>query len=201
MKRLRSKLTYSNVMVTALTFVVLAGGTAYAATMLPKNSVGAKQIKKGAITPAKLSKASKSTLVGSAGPAGATGARGPRGAQGAQGAQGPKGEKGDRGERGEAASTMWAVVNTDGALLRGKEVASVSGTSGEPYMEVEFTRPVSNCAIVASLRMKQEGLFSSGQISADAFDQNGFPPTAVLVRTEDSTGTPVNLPFTVAVLC
>ena len=52
LKRLRGKLTYSNVMVTVLAFVVLAGGTAYAATeMLPKNSVGTKQLAKEAVTP------------------------------------------------------------------------------------------------------------------------------------------------------
>jgi hypothetical protein len=86
MKRLRSKLTYSNVMVTVLAFVVLGGGTAFAATqMLPKNSVGSRQLKKGAVTPAKLSKAAKTTLTG---PAGATG---PKGATGPAGPTGPKG--------------------------------------------------------------------------------------------------------------
>jgi hypothetical protein len=49
MKRLRGSLTYSNVMVTILALLVIGGGTAYAASsMLPKNSVGAKQIRKGA---------------------------------------------------------------------------------------------------------------------------------------------------------
>lgn len=104
MKRLRSKLTYANVMATIAVFLVLAGGTAFAATqMLPKNSVGSKQIKKGAVSPAKLSQAAKSTLTGPAGPrgaTGATGARGPQGAQGSKGTQGPQGPKGDTGERG-----------------------------------------------------------------------------------------------------
>ena len=46
--RVRGKLTYSNVMVTILAFVVLGGG-AYAANQLPKNSVGSPQIKKNAV--------------------------------------------------------------------------------------------------------------------------------------------------------
>jgi hypothetical protein len=50
---MRSKLTYSNVMVTLLLFIVLGGG-AYAATKLPKNSVGAKQLKSNAVTAAKI---------------------------------------------------------------------------------------------------------------------------------------------------
>ncbi len=79
MKRLRGKLTYSNIVSTICLFLLLGGGVAWAANNLPKNSVGAKQLKKGAVTPAKLSKAAKSTI---AGPIGATGPQGPAGPQG-----------------------------------------------------------------------------------------------------------------------
>jgi phage repressor protein C with HTH and peptisase S24 domain len=55
MKRLRSKLTYANVISTLALFLVLAGGTAFAAKqMLPKNSVGTKQIKNNAISASKI---------------------------------------------------------------------------------------------------------------------------------------------------
>ena len=50
--RLRPKLTYSNVIATIALFVAL-GGAAVAAG-LPKNSVGTKQLKRGAVTAAKL---------------------------------------------------------------------------------------------------------------------------------------------------
>ncbi len=56
MKNLRPKLTYANVMVTILAFVVLSGGAAYAASQLGKNSVGPKQLKKNAVTTAKVKK-------------------------------------------------------------------------------------------------------------------------------------------------
>jgi hypothetical protein len=39
MRRIRSKVTYANVVATLALFVAL-GGSAYAATQLPKNSVG-----------------------------------------------------------------------------------------------------------------------------------------------------------------
>jgi hypothetical protein len=54
MKRLRNQLTYSNVISTLCLFLVLGGGTAFAASHLGKNSVGSKQIKKNAVTTAKL---------------------------------------------------------------------------------------------------------------------------------------------------
>jgi hypothetical protein len=96
MKRLRGNLTFANVIALIALFVAL-GGSAYAATQLPKNSVGSKQIKKAAVTPAKLSAAAKSTLTG---PTGAAGPQGPTGDAGAVGPQGSKGDKGDPGETG-----------------------------------------------------------------------------------------------------
>jgi hypothetical protein len=54
MKRLRSKLTYGNVVATLALFLVLAGGSAFAASKLAKNSVGTKQIKNNAVTGAKI---------------------------------------------------------------------------------------------------------------------------------------------------
>jgi hypothetical protein len=53
MTRLRSRLTYANVISTICLFVVLGGG-AYAATSLPKNSVGTAQLKAKAVTAAKV---------------------------------------------------------------------------------------------------------------------------------------------------
>lgn len=88
MNRIRGSLTYSNVMVTVLALLVLGGGTAYAAAHLGKETVGSRQLKKGAVTPAKLSKASLSTLIGPKGSAGATGPQGPKGDAGSQGPSG-----------------------------------------------------------------------------------------------------------------
>ena len=44
MRRLRDRLTYANVVATIALFVAL-GGSSYAALTLPRNSVGAKQLK------------------------------------------------------------------------------------------------------------------------------------------------------------
>lgn len=53
MKRIRKRLTYSNVMSSIAVFLVLGGATAFAAG-LAKNSVGSKQLKKNAVTAAKI---------------------------------------------------------------------------------------------------------------------------------------------------
>jgi hypothetical protein len=52
--KLRSRLTYANVVATLSLFLVLAGGTAFAASQLGKNTVGSKQLKKNAVTTAKI---------------------------------------------------------------------------------------------------------------------------------------------------
>jgi hypothetical protein len=64
--KLRSRLTYANTVSTLCLFVVLGGG-AYAATQLPENSVGTKQLKVHAVTPPKLSKTSTAFITRSAG--------------------------------------------------------------------------------------------------------------------------------------
>lgn len=103
MKTIRHKLTYANVVATIALFLVLAGGSAFAAKeVLPKNSVGSSQIEKEAVTPAKLSKASKAALVGSTGAAGPVGPQGPKGDPGAKGDQGPEGPPGPKGDAGIA---------------------------------------------------------------------------------------------------
>ncbi len=53
LQRIRTRLTYANVISTACLFILLGGG-AYAATKLPKNSVGTAQLKKSAVTGAKV---------------------------------------------------------------------------------------------------------------------------------------------------
>jgi hypothetical protein len=73
--------------VSLVALVVALGGTGYAVTQLPRNSVGTQQLRNNAVTGAKVkartldaSKFKKGTLL-----------QGPRGAQGAQGAQGVPG--------------------------------------------------------------------------------------------------------------
>jgi hypothetical protein len=89
---MRRHLTYANVVSTLCLFIVL-GGSAYAAKqiVLPRNSVGAKQIRKHAITKAKLAPKLVTSLKGR---------RGPRGLQGLAGTDGQRGPQGDVGVAG-----------------------------------------------------------------------------------------------------
>jgi len=86
MNRLKERLTFSNAIACLALFIAL-GGAAYAATQLPKNSVGAKQLKKSAVTSVKVKDHSlRATDFAGQLPAGP---QGDRGATGEPGKRGP----------------------------------------------------------------------------------------------------------------
>lgn len=110
-------LSYANVMSTLALFLAL-GGVGYAATQLPRNSVGAAQIRPDAVTGAKIragavtgadvrdGSLSVQDLAGGipTAPAGARGPAGPAGEPGPRGPAGAAGPKGDTGALGPAGS-------------------------------------------------------------------------------------------------
>jgi hypothetical protein len=101
-----------------LALFVALGGTSVAASnaLLPRNSVGTAQLKKGAVTKKKINKKTVRALRGN---------RGPRGEQGAQGAQGLQGAQGAQGVPGTARA--YGLVNFGGtAVTRSKGVVSVA---------------------------------------------------------------------------
>jgi hypothetical protein len=94
------RLTFANVVACIALFVAL-GGVGYAATQLPKNSVGTRQLKNGAVTAAKIDAATRKALGASTGPgSGAVGPAGPKGDTGAAGQTGPQGAPGEPGTPG-----------------------------------------------------------------------------------------------------
>jgi hypothetical protein len=95
MRPKRSRLTYANVMSTLAVFLAL-GGVSYAATTLPERSVGTRELKDQAVTPAKVANSTVKLFKGQRGPAGT------RGAAGATGPAGPTGPTGQTGGIGPA---------------------------------------------------------------------------------------------------
>jgi hypothetical protein len=128
MNRLSSRLTYANVMATVAVFIAL-GGASYAAVVLPKNSVGSKQIKNGQIKTADLANnAVTSPKVKDGSLLSADFAPGQlvAGAPGATGAQGLKGDKGDPGTNG----TNGTDLTFDQDLASGKTLTGLYGAGG-----------------------------------------------------------------------
>jgi hypothetical protein len=126
MRRLRGKLTYSNVISTLCLLLLLGGGTAYAATHLPKNSVGSRQLRKGAVTPSKLSGGAEAALTGAQGPTGPQGPRGDKGEKGDQGASSPSNAITKFDPSAVAWSTTFTTIETV-SLDAGSWVVTASG--------------------------------------------------------------------------
>ena len=118
MKQIRKRLTYANVMSSIAVFIVL-GGAAFAATQLPKNSVGTKQLKKNAVNSSKVKDHSLKAADFKSG----------------QLPEGPQGPKGDTGAPGS--SVGYAHIESDGTvdLANSKNVtqANVESTGAGVY--------------------------------------------------------------------
>jgi hypothetical protein len=153
--RLRSHLSYANVVSTICLFVVLSG-TAYAATTLPNNSVGSAQLKVNAVTSEKvrdgalLRKDFKAgqLLAGPRGSVGAPGAQGPagppgpQGSAGAPGAQGPAGPPGPKGDTGTPdTSNFYDKTASDSRFLglhaTADDSTKLGGTPAASYVSSE----------------------------------------------------------------
>jgi hypothetical protein len=193
MHRIRGKLTYSNVSSTLCLFLLLGGGTAWAASELGKESVDTKQLAKEAVTPTKLSKASKAALAGDPGPKGATGAQGPKGDTGPTGPQGPQGGKGDKGDQGAPATALWAKVSNAGVLEAHSTATIKAEGRATGLYRVSFDRDVSACAYSVSSNHSLAFLYAEPESNH---------PESVLIEAYNSENTShVSTAFSLEVFC
>jgi hypothetical protein len=127
------------------------------------------------------------------------GPKGKRGAQGPKGATGPQGPAGPAGAAGKSATTLWAVVESDGTLARGSGVTKTDQPFGTGTYEVVFNQDVFNCAYLTGLGDGGDtGAEYKGNVAVTHRDGNR---NAVFVRAFDATGTLADQPFHMAVFC
>jgi len=130
---------------------------------------------------------------------GPSGKRGARGTPGEPGAAGEKGEAGVKGEAGPPATTMWAVVEASGKLVRGGSATASAERLGESSeYEVVFNRDVSECAYIATVGVSSEAGPPVGfaVVAPRAGDRD-----AVFVETLNQKGLRTEEPFHLAVFC
>lgn len=176
----RPRLSYSNVISSTALFLAL-GGVSYAATSLPRNSVGPSQIRTGAVRTGEIKNgtihlpdiaiSTRKSLRGTIGPAGPAG---PAGAN---------------------AVSYFAVVSGSGQFLRGNATSGGHTSVGSGSYTIAFPGNVSGCASTATLG------------GSDATSQ---PPGFITVRDDggtvgvqiyDTAGNPADRPFHLIVAC
>ena len=91
---------------------------------------------------------------------------------------------------------MWAVVSSDGSILRQSDAGTLSWQTGGAtgFKDIEFPRNVSNCAATATLTQSHNGAISTGSRNIDT-------PKRVSVYTFDMQGSAEDLPFELVVNC
>jgi hypothetical protein len=127
--RLRAGLNHvrSNLVAYLALFLALGGTSAYAASVLPKASVGTKQLKANAVTSPKVRDGSLQASDfaagqlprGEQGPRGERGPQGERGPVGPEGPEGPEGERGPEGEQGPSGYSIFDGPPPSGTTLTG----------------------------------------------------------------------------------
>lgn len=180
MKTLRDNLTYANVMVTILAFVVLGGGAAYAAGHLGKNSIGSKQLKNNAVTTSKIKNAA---VTGEKLAAGSVG-----GAQlQANSVSAGNVQAGSLTGSDINQSTLTSVraSNVTGVALSGNceaEVpfpSGVSATAAGTGCKVTFPFDVYNCAVTATVGIRTDLLIIIEERTVQTFRSPNTPDTIV----------------------
>src|SRR6266511_2619830 len=194
-------------LISLLALFVALGGTSYAVSKLPRNSVGSAQVINGSLQKADLSRKAVAALKGNRGPAGPQGqpgSAGPAGAAGATGATGPAGAAGATGPAGAtgvagaSATALWAVVLVDGTTARGSHVtSSQSFGAGSASYEVIFDRDVTACAyLVSTGGGGNDTLLAQASAARRTGNANG-----VFVETSTSSGAVADEPFHLGVFC
>jgi hypothetical protein len=134
MKRIQKRLTFANV-ISCLALFVALGGASYAATQLPKNSVGSKQLKSNAVTTAKIKKGA------------VTGAKIKTSSLGTVPTATNASQLGGVAASGYQKSAMWALVEANGTILAQSGGISVQASTGSGGYWLHFPGQVAGKGI------------------------------------------------------
>jgi len=173
-------------------FVAL-GGTSYAAIKLPANSVGAKQIKRDAVSSSKVKNGSLLKGDFKSGQL-------PSGPRGSQGTPGPQGGQGDQGAPGPTASSFASHDPADFAIGNGVETQVITltdGTNGRSggLLSVGFNARV---VVSASLLISTNGSTESLVNCRAKIAPSGGAYTTISKDSRATVFNPVQVPITAA---
>ena len=170
------------IVIACIALGVALSGTGYAALKIPANSVGTAQLKKNAVTTAKVKNGS---LVASDFRPG-------------QIPPGPQGPAGPAGAPGAAATALWAVVASNGTVPRSKGLGAGSNRSALGSYSVVFNQDVTSCSFVATVGATGASVAPTGVATVAGLTGNA---NGVYVRTQANGGANADRPFHLAVFC
>jgi hypothetical protein len=187
--RLTSYIKRHHLALFALFFAL--GGTSFAAAnaLLPRNSVGTKQVINGSLQTNDLSKTAQKALKGN------RGLRGPAGAQGARGTTGATGAQGLQGAPGQSAAKLFVALDAGGTLTKNSGATLATRASAGVY-RISFNANITNCVYLATGGQDAGGLFEDYHLYTSRTGTS-----TVNVQIFDEKNTPLDRPFSLAVFC
>jgi hypothetical protein len=209
MKAIPKVLPSPAMIVACVALVVALGGVSYAASVLPKNSVGFAQLQKHAVTHAKLSKnavtgaeVKDGTLTGADFKANRLpgGLQGPKGDTGPQGTKGDAGPQGPAGPQGEPATKLFAAIDAGGLLVHGSGVTASIRVSQGRYV-VTFNRSLAGCVATASYYNENaySGWNTANQFALTRVSDHADQLSVYVYNTDLAMS--FSVPFSVVVFC
>jgi hypothetical protein len=190
MQKLRRFRPSPALVLAAVALFVALGGTGYAVTRLPKNSVTTYQVKDFSL----LARDFKRGQL----PAGPVGPQGPAGAQGPAGPAGPAG----------TAAAKWAIVRPDGGIVAqsGGITLAAKPASGQYLLNIGSSvagKPIVVSGGYANDASDQRGETTAGPCNGGTDGINcssSNNSNTVFVETRDSAGVPADHAFYIAIL-
>jgi hypothetical protein len=145
------------IVVACVALLLALGGVSWAATALPRNSVGTAQLKNNAVTSKKVRNHSLLRVDFKNGQV----PRGPAGPKGATGARGPTGPAGSAG----AANIKWALVRADATIVAQSGGITLTSHSTGNYI-LDFGSAINTKLILASAGHAGGDTGARGPVSA-----------------------------------
>jgi hypothetical protein len=199
----KPRLTYANVMVTLLTFIVLGGG-AYATIDrkigpkdIRKNAVKAKQLAPSSVKPQHIRQGAVKTNKIPDGAITAT-----KLADGVA-ISGPQGEQGPQGVPGEDATKLFGYIRDAGTAVvhYGSGVTGVTDPPGNNAYLVRFNRSVENCVAQAEAGFGDPAGIASAIESLSSVSMSSGDDDQVRVRFLTHEGTVTDTSFLITAFC
>ena len=154
------------IVIACVALLLALGGVSWAATALPRNSVGTAQLRSNAVTSSKVRNHSllRADFKNGQVPRGPAGPAGPTGATGAQGPKGPTGATGPAG----TANIRWALVRADATIVDKSDanISITSHTTGFGTYILNFGSPIDTKLILASAAHAGNDAGARGPVSA-----------------------------------
>jgi hypothetical protein len=201
--KLRSCLTYANVVATVVVFVAL-GGTSYAIATgsigsreIENNSVGTKDLRNSGVRGRDVRNGTiRSADVGN----------GSLLAADFKAGQLPAGERGAQGLPGQDATKLFAYIRdpslaSNAMVEYGSGVTGVTDPVGNSAYTVTFNRSVTNCVVLAVPGIGEPAGMSPGKAATPFIALNEGGPDGIVVYFTDPGGATVDTAFTIAAFC